>query len=133
MKTAQSLINPQLIKRLKEIDELKNNLYDYFKVTPEIVTIWPVLKKHELTILTDSPIFATQIRFQKKSIVHFLKQKFSLNITVVHTKLLPPQKASPILRKKPTKPGVSAQKSIKSIASLVNDKELRDALLKLAT
>jgi len=133
MKTAQSLINPHLVKRLKEIDELKNSLYDYLGVTPEMVTLWPIMKKHELTIMTDSPVFATQLRFQRNSIATFLKQKHFLNVTVVHTKLLPSQKASPVLLKKPTKPGISAQKSIKSIASLIGDKELRDALLKLTT
>jgi hypothetical protein len=133
MKTAQSLINPQLVKRLKEIDELKKSLYDYLGITPEMVTLWPILKNQELTILTDSPIFATQLRFQRVSIATFLKQKYSLNITVVHTKLLSPQKAIPVLQKKTIKPGLSAQKSIKSIANLINDKELRDALIKLTT
>jgi len=131
MKTVSQSVNPHLIKRLKEIDDLKYDLCKALNIDPETTSLWPIINKKSLTLLTDTPILATQIRFQQKWILSFLKQKHALNITDMNTKLLPPQKASSISGKKPINMGNSTKNTIASIANSINDEDLSKSLMNL--
>lgn len=131
MKTVSQSVNPHLIKRLKEIDDLKKGLCEALNIDPKTTSLWPIINKQSLTLLTDTPILATQIRFQQKWILSFLKQKYAIDITVMHTKLLPPQKASSICGKKPINMGNSTKNTIASIANSINDEDLSKSLMNL--
>ncbi|MGV6810021.1 MAG: hypothetical protein ACWA5U_09110 [bacterium] len=131
MKTASEWVNPQLIQRLQEIDELKITICQSLQLEPNNISLWPVLGRKSLTVLTDSHVLATQLHYQKHWILMSLKKKHAINLTAMNIKFVSPTKARPIMKKNPTKPVKSVQNTVNSIAQRINDDDLRNALLNL--
>lgn len=131
MKTASEWVNPQLLKRLKEIDELKLIICNILQLESTTLSLWPVIHKKSLTLLTDSHLLATQLHYQKHWILASLKQKHAINLTAMDIKFVSPVKARPKLKKKlpiPTKP---VRNTVNSIAQGIDDEDLRNSLLNL--
>jgi hypothetical protein len=131
MKTAREWVNPQLLKRLKEIDELKLIICNILQLESTTLSLWPVINKKSLTLLTDSHVLATQLHYQKHWILTSLKKKHAISLTAMDIKFVSPVKARPKLKKKLPNPTKSVQNTVNSIAQGINDEDLRNALLNL--
>jgi len=132
MKNLRALVNADLTRSINIQDKLSNAVYEILNLDQKQHNIWVVVKKQQLTLVTDHPIMATQLNYQKDAIRDELNRRFLLELKSAQIKIAPPRA---MRRKKREKRFVISEKSAQSlrgVADLIEDQELKDSLLKLA-
>lgn len=128
MKKLGSHTHAGITKRLNQLDELRNSLIEALNINIQNNMFWPIISRQQLTIFTDNPILATQIKYQQKKICTHLFNAYKINLEAVHTKLISSKIASkPInIQAKPLKKSTS--QTLSSIADGIDDSELKQIL-----
>lgn len=132
MKTLQHLVNADLAKSVENYDKLSTFVYELMHLDKTKHKVWVVTKQHQLTIMTDNPYLATQLRYQQNAICTALNQQFLLELKTVQVKIIPPsvsieQKKAPIFRV-----SEKASEVLSTIANDIEDEGLKESLLKIA-
>lgn len=132
MKNINDLFNTQLVENIKSYDKLSSALYDFLHLNKEKHNVWVVVRQHQLTLLTDNPYLATQLRYQQQQICLHLNQKFLMQLNTIKIKIVPPEG---IREKVEVSNFVISEKAgeiLAGIAGEINDEGLKKSLLKLA-
>ncbi|MGB3918570.1 hypothetical protein J9253_01755 [Thiothrix litoralis] len=131
MKKINQLISRGFDAKLHQIDTLTEVIAHFFTI-PIDNRFWPLLKNQRITLLTDDPHFATQARFQQHSLCKYLSKYLNTNIRGIDIKVIGLHLASVEQKTDIYKLSQNAADIMQSIAQGIDDKELRDAILKLA-
>ena len=131
MKNFHHLVNSELTKSIENYDKLSNFVYELMHLDKEKHNVWVVAKQQHLTLMTDNPYLATQLRYQQNAICDALNRKFLMELKTCKLKIIPP--TADITKKKQDlyKIGEKASAVLKTIANEIDDEELKKSLLKL--
>lgn len=132
MKRINYWIAPQIAERLEQQDKLSIEISQFLSLTAED-RIWPILKNHRLTLLTDDPQLALQARFQQKTLSNHLSKRLNLKISALHIKLISLPFASFEQENNSFQLSDNAAQIVRSIAQGITDSELQACLLQLVT
>ncbi len=131
MKKASDLVNRQLTRSIQSYDKLSNSVYEMLHLNKEKHNVWVVVKQQQLTLMTDNPYLATQLRYQQDQIRDKLNRKFLLELKKSKVKIVPPT----MKRERPKEERFLITKKtgkvLESIAEMIDDDELRASLKKL--
>ena len=132
MKNINDLVNKQLVESIKSYDKLSDAVYDFLHLNTEKHNVWVVTKQKTLTLLTDNPYLATQLRYQQKNICMHINQKFLMQLNIIKVKIVPPKG----IREKVEENNFSISDKtggvLAGIADDIDDEALKNSLLKLA-
>ena len=131
MKKINQLISRGFDEKLHQIDKLTEVIAHFFNM-PIDNRFWPLLKNQRITLLTDDPHFATQARFQQHSLCKYLSKYLNTNIRSVDIKVIGLHLASVEQKTGIYRLSNKAANVMQSIAQGIDDKELSDAILRLA-
>ena len=132
MKNINSLVNSTLARSIKSYDKLSNAVYSLLHLNKEKHNIWVVVKQQNLTILTDNPYLGTQLQYQQQAICNELNRKFLLQLKTTKVKIVPPRMKKEKVKEDLFVISDKAGSILSSIAELIEDKELKESLNKLA-
>ena len=132
MKKFNDLVNPQLVESIKSYDKLSNAVYEFLHLNPQKHKVWVVVKQQKLTLLTDNPYLATQLRYQQQNISTELNKKFLLQLKQVKVKIVPPTSVKETIEESNYLISDKAGEILSGIADDINDEGLKRSLLKLA-
>jgi hypothetical protein len=132
MKNFNQLVNSQLTINIKNYDKLSAFVYELMHLNKDRHNLWVVVKQQQLTLLTDNPYLATQLRYQQQTICNELNRRFLLEIKTGKVKIVPPTTTSQTIKKDLYTIGEKASGILASIAEEIDDDELKQSLLKLA-
>ncbi len=132
MKNFNQLVNSQLTRSIKNYDKLSAFVYELMHLNKDKHNLWVVVKQQQLTLLTDNPYLATQLRYQQQTICNELNRRFLLEIKTGKVKIVPPTTTSQTIKKDLYTIGEKASGILASIAEEIDDDELKQSLLKLA-
>lgn len=132
MKNFNDLVNKQLAESIKSYDKLSNAVYDFLHLNKQKHNVWVVVKKQQLTLLSDNPYLATQLRYQQQAISTHLNKKFLLQLKQVKVKIIPPSTTRKKVEESNFIISEKAEKILAGIANDIDDEELKQSLLKLA-
>jgi len=133
MKNINELVNSQLTTRIKNYDKLSNFVYELLHLNKSKHKIWVVAKRNKLTLLTDNPYLGTQIRYQQQTICDEINRKFLMELNQVHVKLVPPTSSLQRPKEERFKISENTGSVLASIAEEIDDAELKQSLIDLAT
>ncbi|CAA6816387.1 MAG: Unknown protein [uncultured Thiotrichaceae bacterium] len=133
MQKPRSLVDDILIRRLKQVDNLSNVIFEAMNLPKEQHKIWVVSNMRQLTVMCEDSILATQIRMQQEAILDYFRKKNNLKFDELRIKLVAPERVFKPRANKATKhmPSITASKTIAAIADGIDDEELRESLLRL--
>jgi hypothetical protein len=131
MEKISRLINTGLTERLEQVDRLAVEI-GLFLSLPTADSIWPILKHSRLTLLTDDPHLAVQIRFQQNTLSKHLSKRLNLKISALHIKLISFPIASFEQKYNGFRLSNDTALVVQSIAKSIDDKELQDAVIRLS-
>jgi len=132
MKNINDLVNTQLVESIKSYDKLSNAVYTFLHLNKTKHNVWVVVKQHQLTLLTDNPYLATQLRYQQQQICLHLNQKFLMQLNTIKVKIIPPKGTKEKIEESNYVISDKAGEILAGIADEVEDEELKQSLLKLA-
>ena len=132
MKNINDLVNSQLVESIKSYDKLSNAVYDFLHLNRQKHKVWVVVKQQQLTLLTDNPYLATQLRYQQQNICLHLNQKFLMQLKIIKVKIVPPEGVREKTEKSNFVISSKASEILVGIAGEIDDIELKTSLLKLA-
>lgn len=130
MERINRLIQPELTERLDQFDKLAVEI-GHFLSLPLENRVWPVLKNHRLTLLTDDPHLATQARFQQQTLSKHLSKCLNLQIRGVHIKLISLPLARFAQKNNNFILSDEAAEIMNNIAQGIDDTELQEAVMRL--
>ncbi|MDD5392288.1 MAG: hypothetical protein PHE17_04650 [Thiothrix sp.] len=131
MEKINRLVNTEITERLEQLDKLAEEIGHFLSLSTEN-RIWPILKHHRLTLLTDDPHLAVQIRFQQNTLSKHLSKRLNLKISALHIKLISLPFASIEQKNNGFKLSNDTASVVRSIAFGIEDKELQEAIMHLA-
>jgi len=132
MKNINELVNSQLVESIKSYDKLSNSVYDFLHLNKQKHKLWVVVKQQQLTLLTDNPYLATQLRYQQQNICLHLNQKFLMQLKTITVKIVPPEGIREKVEESNFIISDKASGILAGIADEIDDEELKKSLLKLA-
>jgi hypothetical protein len=132
MKNINDLVNTQLVQSIKSYDKLSSTVYDFLHLNKQKHNIWVVVKQQKLTLLTDNPYLATQLRYQQQNICLHLNQKFLMQLNTIKVKIIPPEGVKEKIEESNFIISDKAGGVLAGIADDIDDEALKKALLKLA-
>lgn len=130
MEKINHLIHKDITERLEQLDKLTIEVENFLSL-PIVDSIWPVLKNQRLTLFTDDPNLATQIRFQQQSLGKHLSKRLNLKISAVNIKLISFPLASKGQKNNSYHMSSKAALVTQSIANNIENEDLKQAILKL--
>ena len=131
MKNFNELVNRQLVESIKSHDKLSDTVYAFLHLDKKKHNVWVVVKQQTLSLLTDNPYLATQLRYQQQNICLHLNQKFLMQLNTIKVKIIPPQN---IIEKVEESNFIISDKAsgiLAEIADDIEDDDLKKSLLKL--
>lgn len=133
MQKPRSLVDDILIKRLKQVDNLSNVIFEAMNLPKDQHRMWVVSNMCQLTVMCEDSILATQVRMQQKAILDYFRKNNNLKFDGLRVKLIAPERVHQPRPNKARKhrPSATASKTIAAIADGIDDEELRDSLLRL--
>ncbi|MEE9309391.1 MAG: DciA family protein [Cocleimonas sp.] len=131
MKNFNDLVNKQLVESIKSYDKLSNAVYAFMHLNKEKHNIWVVTKQKQLSLLTDNPYLATQLRYQQQNICLHLNQKFLMQLNVIKVKIVPPKGVRETTEESNFTISEKTEKVLADIAEDIDDAGLKESLLKL--
>lgn len=130
MKKINGLINTGIAERLEQLDELTREVGTFLSIPAEN-RLWPILKHHRLTLLTDDPNLALQVRFQQHMLGKHLNKRLNLKIRALNIKLISLPFASFVQKNNGFQMSDTAAQVVRSIAHGIHDQTLQDSILRL--
>jgi len=131
MKNFQHLVNTELTKSIENYDKLSNFIYEMMHLDKNKHNVWVVAKLQKLTIMTDNPYLGTQVRYQQNAICDALNRNFLMELKQSKIKIIPPTVALKKEEKDLYAIGNQASQVLRNIANEIEDKDLKNSLLKL--
>lgn len=131
MKKINQLLDEGINVKLHQLDELTEIIAHFFSIPVEN-RFWPLLKNQRVTLLTDDPHLATQARFQQHLLRKYLSTCLNTNIRSVDIKVIGLPLASYEQKTGDYRLSDATANTLQSIAQGIDDKELQDALKRLA-
>ena len=131
MKNINDLVNTQLIENIKSYDKLSNAVYEFLHLNKDKHNVWVVVKQHQLTLLTDNPYLATQLRYQQQQVCLHLNQKFLMQLNVIKVKIVPPKGIKEKVEESNYAISDKVGGILAGIAEEIDDDDLKKSLLKL--
>lgn len=132
MKNFSHLVNTELTKSIENYDKLSAFVYELMHLDKQKHNVWVVTKRQQLTLMTDNPYLGTQLRYQQDVICTALNRQFLMQLKTAKVKIIPPTAELQKKKQDLYTVGEKASAVLSSIASEIEDDELKDALLKLA-
>lgn len=134
MQKPRSLVDDILIRRLKQVDNLSNVIFEAMGLPKDQHKMWVISNMRQLTVMCEDSILATQIRMQQNAILDYFRKNNNLKFDGLRVKLIAPERIHKPRPNKATKhtPSLKASKTIADIADGIEDDELRESLLRLA-
>ncbi len=132
MKNINDLVNKQMVESIKSYDKLSNAVYEFLHLNKEKHNVWVVTKQQQLTLLTDNPYLATQLRYQQHNICQHINQKFLMQLKTIKVKIVPPKGVREKVEESNFRVSEKAGGFLADIAKDIGDEGLRESLLKLA-
>ena len=133
MKNFQHLVNSELTKSIENYDKLSNFVYELMHLDKDKHNVWVVAKRQNLTLMTDNPYLGTQLRYQQNTICDAMNRKFLMELKTCKVKIIPPTIDTKKQQQDLYKIGGKASEVLKNIAGEIEDEELKNSLLKLAS
>ncbi len=133
MKKLPSLVNADIARSINIQDKLSKMVYEILNIDINSHNIWAVVKQQRLTLVTDHPIMATQLNYQKDMIRDQLNRRLLLELKSAQIKIAPPKARRKIQKEKRFVISETAAKSLQGIANTIDDDELKKSLLQLST
>jgi len=90
MKQLKKLPNTYLYESIKNIDKLSGEVRRYLGVNPKQHNLYVLARLPTITLVVDSPIFATQLRYQLRDILRHVNTRFLSEYKNINVKLAPP-------------------------------------------
>ncbi|PWQ99968.1 DciA family protein [Leucothrix pacifica] len=117
MKQTRTLQNSYITESIKNIDRLSERVREHLGVNASQQSLYVLPKQQEVVLVVDSPVFASQLRYQQNDILRFINTTFLSEFKRVKVKISPP-----VMQAKP-KPAVHKElpKNIKDMLSGVRD------------
>jgi hypothetical protein len=131
MKKLRSLVNADIARSINIQDKLSKMVYEILDIDINAHNIWAVVKQQQLTLVTDHPIMATQLNFQKDMIRDQLNRRLLLELKSAQIKIAPPKAMRKIPKGKRFVISETSAKSLQGIAEMIDDDELKESLLQL--
>lgn len=133
MQKPRSLVDDILIRRLKQVDNLSNVIFEAMGLAKDQHRMWVVSNMRQLTVMCDDSILATQVRMQQKAILDYFRKHKNMRFDGLHVKLIAPERVHKPRPNPATKhrPSVSVSKTIAAIAEGIDDDDLKESLLRL--
>jgi len=132
MKNFNDLVNTQLVESIKSYDKLSNAVYEFLHLNKEKHNVWVVTKQQKLTLLTDNPYLATQLRYQQKEICLHINKKFLMQLNTIKVRIVPPKGVKEKTEESNFRVSEKAGGILADIARDIDDEGLKESLLKLA-
>jgi len=132
MKNINDLVNSQLVESIKSYDKLSNAVYEFLHLNKDKHNVWVVTKQQQLTLLTDNPYLATQLRYQQQNICLHINKKFLMQLNTIKVKIVPPKGVREKVEESNFTVSEKASGILANIANEIDDEELKESLLKLA-
>jgi hypothetical protein len=132
MKNLRNLVNADIARSINIQDKLSKTVYEILNLDINAHNIWAVAKQQKLTLLTDHPIMASQLNFQKEMIREELNKRLLLELKTAQIKIAPPTALRKIQKKKRFVITETSAKSLQGIAEMIDDEELKQSLLQLS-
>lgn len=134
MQQPRSLIDDILLRRLKQVDSLSNVIFEAMGLPKDQHRLWVVSNMHQLTVMCEDSILATQVRMQQTAILDYFRKHKNMKFSGLKVKLIAPER---VHQPRPNasiahKPSPAATKTITAIANGIEDEELKESLLRLA-
>ncbi len=132
MKNINDLVNTQMVESIKSYDKLSGAVYNFLHLNKKKHNVWVVVKQQQLTLLTDNPYLATQLRYQQQNICLHLNQKFLMQLNTIKVKIIPPKGVREKVEESNFIISDKASGILTGIADEIDDEELKQSLLRLA-
>ena len=133
MNKVKKFVDGNLAERLRHVDNLSHEVYKALSLSNEKHKIWAVNDMHNLTLLTDNSILATRLRLEQRKIIDHFKQTLNIDIGHITIKMIMPAPKPAKKIKRSSKIAAGYAKSMLSIARDIEDKELQEQLMRIAT
>ncbi len=121
-----------MIESIKSYDKLSSTVYEFLHLNKKKHNVWVVVKQKKLTLLTDNPYLATQLRYQQQNICLHLNQKFLMQLNTIKVKIIPPEGVKEKVAESNFIISDKASGVLAGIADQIDDEELKKSLLRLA-
>ncbi len=131
MKNLRNLVNADIARSINIQDKLSKTVYEILNIDKNAHNVWAVVKQQKLTLVTDHPIMASQLNFQKDNIRDELNRRLLLELKTTQIKIAPPTAMRKNKKKKRFIISENSAKSLQGIADMIDDEELRESLLQL--
>ncbi len=131
MKTPRNLVDNNLVKRLKHVDNLTKIVFDAINLPHKKFLMWVVRDLRTITILTSDSILATRIRLDQQQIINYFNNHSTFIIDTLNVKMTMPETTK---REKIRTTYQLSEKNVKIISSIaegIEDDELRESLLRI--
>jgi len=133
MNKVKKFVDGNLAERLKHVDNLSQAVYKALSLPMKNHNIWAVMEMSQLTIMTDDSILATQLRLEQQRISYYFKQQLNIAIGKITIKMTMPPPRPPKKKKRSSKITAKNAKIMISIAQDIEDKELQEQVIRIAT
>ena len=90
MKQSRSLQNSYITESIKNIDRLSDSVRQHLGVNPAQHNLFVLPKQQEVILVVDSPVFASQLRYQQNEILHYINTTFLSEFKRLKVKISPP-------------------------------------------
>jgi hypothetical protein len=132
MKNFNQLVNSQLTRSIENYDKLSTFVYELMHLDNNKHNVWVVVKQQQLTLLTDNPYLGTQLQYQQQNICTEMNRRFLLELKTTKVKIVPPTASKQTSKQDLYSIGTQASEILAGIADEIEDKELKNSLLKLS-
>ena len=132
MHSIDQFLSHQIAEKKQLIDQLNAAVLPLLPVSCQSHVTASNFSCNELTLIADSPVWAARLRTQQRQIITAIKQQLKLPVSTINIRFQQPE----TVKAKVVKPApvLSQQSSrlIENTAESIADKELKEALLRLA-
>ncbi|PID44794.1 MAG: hypothetical protein CSB48_00825 [Proteobacteria bacterium] len=90
MKQVRKLQNTYISESIKNIDRLSVAVCQHLGINPEQHKLFVLPRRQEITLLLESPVFASQLRYQQQDILRFINKRFLGEFKEIRVKISPP-------------------------------------------
>lgn len=132
MNKIKKFVDSNLAERLRHVDNLSREVYIALSLSLENHNIWAVSNMQTLTLLTDDNILATRLRLEQQKIMQHFKQKLNIAVNTISIKMVMPASLPPKKEKLSSKIAAHSAQSMISIAQEIEDKELKQQIIRMA-
>jgi len=132
MHSIDQFLSHQITEKKQLIDQLNAAVLPLLPASCQSHVTASNFSSNELTLIADSPVWAARLRTQQRQIINAIKQQLKLPINSITIRFQQPEAAKAKVVKPAPELSQQSSKLIENTAESIADKELREALLRLA-